>query len=301
MQRSAPGNMALPDKAGKTRARLNRLRAGLSLVALLFACAAFAQVPRLDHVVVVVMENHSFNDIIGAIDVAPYINGLASQGANFTNSFAIEHPSEPNYLDLFSGSNQGVTDDSCPHTFDVANLGSELIDASFTFVGYSEDLPTVTTQCTSGLYARKHNPWVNFSNVPADSNQPFTAFPSDFSTLPTLAFVVPNLCNDMHDCSITTGDTWLHDNIDTYAQWAKGHNSLLVLTWDEDDHSQSNQIPTLFVGALVVPGNYSEGVDHFRVLATLETMYGLALTGSAAGETPITDVWDQVIFRDGFE
>jgi len=277
------------------------LRAGLALATMLHACAAFAQVPMLDHVVVVVMENHSFNDVIGAAAIAPYINALAPQGANFTSSFAIEHPSEPNYLDLFSGSNQGVTDDSCPHTFNTANLGSELIAANLTFAGYSEDLPTVATKCTSGLYARKHNPWVNFSNVPAQSNLPFSAFPADFSTLPTLAFVVPNLCNDTHDCSITTGDTWLSANIDAYAQWAKAHNSLLVLTWDEDDHSQSNQIPTLFGGALVIPGTYSEGVDHFRVLATLETMYGLALTGSAAGKTPITDVWDHMIFDDGFE
>jgi phospholipase C len=262
---------------------------------------ALPQVPQFDHVVVVVMENHSFDDIIGVSAVAPYINGLASQGANFTNSFAIEHPSEPNYLNLFSGSNQGVTDDSCPHTFNAANLGSELIEANFSFVGYSEDLPTVATKCTSGLYARKHNPWVNFSNVPKQSNRPFSAFPSDFSTLPTVAFVVPNLCNDTHDCSITTGDIWLSNNIDAYAQWAKVHDSLMILTWDEDDHSQSNQIPTLFVGALVVPGSYSERIDHFSVLATLESMYGLSLTGSAASATAITDIWDQTIFADGFD
>jgi hypothetical protein len=288
-------------QSGTTLLPALRTCSALLLAATMTACPALAQVPQFDHVVVVVMENHSFNDIIGATATAPYINALASQGANFTSSFAIEHPSEPNYLDLFSGFNQGVTDDSCPHTFDAANLGSELIAANLTFIGYSEVLPTVATKCTSGLYARKHNPWVNFSNVPTKSNLPFTKFPSDFSTLPTLAFVVPNLCNDTHDCSITTGDTWLSVNIDAYAQWAKVHNSLLVLTWDEDDRSQSNQIPTLFVGALVIPGNYNESIDHFRVLATLETMYGLALTGSAADRSAVTDVWDQVVFSDGFE
>ena len=79
------------------------------------------------------------------------------------------------------------------------------------------------------------------------------------------------------------------------------HNSLLVVTWDEDDHSQSNQIPTLFVGALAVPGNYGEAIDHFSVLATLETMYRLTLTGNAADRTAITDVWDYVIFDNGFD
>jgi len=267
------------------------------------ASAAFAQIPRFDHVVVVVMENHSYADIIGNTADAPYINALAAGGANFTNSFAIEHPSEPNYLDLFSGSNQGITDDSCPHTFsNVANLGRQLIDAGFTFVGYSEDLPAAKPKaCTSGNYARKHNPWVNFSNVPAASNESFAAFPGDFSDLPTLSFVVPNLCNDMHDCTIATGDAWLQTHIDPYAQWARANNSLLVLTWDEDDYSQSNQIPTLFAGALVVPGDYSGTIDHYTVLATLEAIYGLAPIAGAATRSAITDVWDSTIFKAGFD
>jgi len=267
------------------------------------ASAAFAQVPRFDHVVVVVMENHSYADIIGNASDAPWINALATHGANFTSSFAIEHPSEPNYLDLFSGSNQGITDDSCPHTFsNVANLGRQLIDAGFTFVGYSEDLPAAKPKtCTSGNYARKHNPWVNFNDVPTASNQSFAAFPSDFSYLPTLSFVVPNLCNDMHNCSIATGDAWLQAYIDPYAQWARTHNSLLVLTWDEDDYSQSNQIPTLFAGTLVIPGDYAEMIDHYTVLATLEAIYGLPPIAGAATRTAIADVWDSTIFKAGFE
>jgi hypothetical protein len=257
-----------------------------------------------DHIVVVVMENHSEAEIIGNTAKAPYINSLAAGGANFSQSFAIEHPSEPNYLDLFSGSNQGVTDDSCPHTFSSENLGSQLIAADLSFVGYSETLPTANpTVCTYAAhgYARKHNPWVNFSNVPAASNQSFSAFPDDFSALPTLAFVIPNLCNDMHDCSIATGDAWLADNIDPYVQWARVHNSLLVLTWDEDDGSATNQIPSVFAGALVIPGTYAETIDHFSVLGTLEAIHGLDPIGAAANRTPISDIWDTTFFRNGFE
>src|SRR5205807_5966884 len=92
-----------------------------------------------DHVVIVIEENHSFSSIIGSSQ-APFINSLARQGALFTQSFAVGHPSEPNYLELFSGSNQGVTDDSCPHTFSVENLASELTAAGLTFTGFSEDL-----------------------------------------------------------------------------------------------------------------------------------------------------------------
>src|SRR6266481_2356328 len=97
-------------------------------------------VPRPAHTVVVIMENSSYADI-AASTADPYINQLARRGALFTQSYAITHPSEPNYLALFSGSTQGVTDDSCPLTFAGANLASELLAAGFSFAGYSESLP----------------------------------------------------------------------------------------------------------------------------------------------------------------
>ncbi|NUR63128.1 MAG: hypothetical protein HOV87_31400 [Catenulispora sp.] len=239
-------------------------------------------------------ENHSYDEVNGSTS-APYINNtLAAGGAVFTRSFAIEHPSEPNYLDLFSGSNQGVTDDSCPHTFSTANEGAQLLAAGDTFAGYSEGLPSAgSTACTSGAYARKHVPWVNFSNVPASDNLPFTSFPSsaNYASLPTVSWVIPNLNNDMHDGTVAQGDTWLHNNLDAYAQWAKTHNSLLIVTWDEDDSSMSNQIPTVFYGANVKPGSYSETVNHYSVLRTIEDMYGLPYAGAASSATPITDVF----------
>ncbi|MDH6134137.1 hypothetical protein P3T37_003539 [Kitasatospora sp. MAA4] len=258
------------------------------------AAAATASVPQPDHVVVVIFENTAEGSIIGNSN-APYFNQLANSGALFTNAFAIEHPSEPNYLDLFSGSNQGVTDDSCPHTFSTANEGAQLIAKGLTFTGYSEDLPSAgSTVCTAGTssYARKHNPWVNFSNVPAADNQPFSAFPTDFTKLPTVSWVVPNLCNDMHDCSTATGDTWLKAHLDSYVQWAKAHNSVLITTFDEDDSAGNNQIATIFNGQPVKTGTYNEHVDHFGVLRTIEDMYGLPYAGAAANATSITDAWN---------
>ena len=248
-------------------------------------------VPRFDHVVLVMFENHSASSIYGSAQ-APYINSLATNGAKFTQSFAIEHPSEPNYLDLFSGSNQGVTDDSCPHTFSTANQAAELIGVGLTFGGYSEGLPAVgSTACTSGRYARKHNPWVNFTNVPAAGNLPFSSFPTDFTQLPTVSWVIPDLCNDMHDCAISVGDSWLQTNLGAYAQWATTHNSLLVVTFDEDDSSSNNNIATVFYGANVKTGVYGEHINHFNVLRTMEDMYSTPHAGAAATATPITDVW----------
>ena len=247
--------------------------------------------PSPDHVVVVVEENHGYSEIIGS-SAAPYINSLAQQGALFTSSYAIEHPSEPNYLDLFSGSNQGVHDDSCPHTFSTANLGNLLIDAGLSFVGYSEDLPSPGSQvCTSGAYARKHNPWVNFTNVPTSSNLPYTSFPSDYNNLSTVSWVIPNLDNDMHDGSIQQGDAWLQQHIGSYASWAGAHNSLLILTWDEDDSSGGNRIATIMLGPMVSHGSYSETINHYNILRTVEDMYDLPHAGQSGNVQPITDIW----------
>jgi hypothetical protein len=98
----------------------------------------------------------------------------------------------------------------------------------------------------------------------------------------------------MHDvphCSVSTGDTWASRHLDAYAQWAKTHNSLLIVTWDEDNGTPVNQIATFFVGARITPGNYSERIDHYTVLRTIEAMYGLPALGQAANRSPITDVF----------
>jgi hypothetical protein len=243
-----------------------------------------------DHVVIVIEENHASGEILGNTVDAPYFNQLAAAGKLYASSFAIEHPSQPNYLDLFSGGNQGVTDDSCPHTFSGANLGSELIAKGLTFAGYSEDLPGQgATDCDFSGYHRKHAPWVNFTNVPASANKPMTAFPSDFSQLPTVSFVIPNLANDMHDGTVAQADTWLHDHLAAYADWAKTHNSLLIVTFDEDDHSAGNHIFTIVVGADIPVRHAPEYVTHFNWLRTLLAIYKLPMIGPDA--QPI-DLWD---------
>ena len=255
---------------------------------------AASTVPQYSHVVVVMEENHSYSDIIGNSS-APYMNSLATSGALLTSSYAVSHPSEPNYMALFGGSTFGLSSDKCPLSEGTkANLGSELLGAGFTFKGYSEGLPKAgSTVCTSGEYARKHSPWVNYSNVPTSDSLPFTSFPSstNYASLPTVSFVIPNLQDDMHDGTISQADTWLKSKLSAYATWAKSNNSLLIVTWDEDDYSENNQIPTIFYGANVTTGKYDETVNHYNVLAALEQMYGLAKVGSSSSATVITDIF----------
>jgi hypothetical protein len=254
---------------------------------------AAAALPRPTHVVIVVEENRSEGHIIGSRQT-PFINALATHGANMAQSFAETHPSEPNYLALFAGNTFGVTKDSCPvNAGNAPNLGSELLAAGYTFIGYAEDLPGVgSPACSAGKYARKHVPWANFTNVPPTDSVPFSAFPmGNYANLPTVSFVIPNNDNNMHDGSIAQADAWLNRQLSDYANWAVANNSLLIVTWDEDDDGSRNQIPTVIYGAHVQPGTYNEQISHYNVLSTLEQMYGLPKTGNAVNAPPIATIW----------
>jgi hypothetical protein len=253
--------------------------------------AATGGVPTPDHVLVVIFENEDAKNIVGGPD-APYLTSLARAGATFTNAHGETHPSQPNYLALFSGSTQGVKDDACPLTFSGPNLAAQLQEAGKTFVGYSEDLPSAGyTGCDAGDYARRHNPWVDFPDLPASVNQPYSALPADYSSLPTVSFVVPNVCNDMHDCGVATGDRWARDNLADYVTWAQQHNSLLVVTFDEDNGSSANHIATVLVGPMVNAGASDQRIDHYSLLRTLEDMYGLPPLGQAADAQPVGGIW----------
>ena len=205
-------------------------------------------------------------------------------GALFTDFSAETHPSQGNYLALFSGSPQGVTSDAPPaRPFTATSLGGQIIASGHTFVGYSEGLPAAGSTVTrSGDYSRSHNPWSDFADVPAASNQPFSAFPSrDFSRLPTVSFVIPNNSNNMHSGSIRRADDWLRSNLGDYAKWAATHNSLLVVTWDEG--RGNNHIATIFYGAGVKRGAISQSASHYNLLRTIEDIYSLTPLGNAAG------------------
>jgi acid phosphatase len=246
--------------------------------------------PRPDHIVIVVEENKAFQQIMGS-QTTPYINSLAQRGMLFTESYGVTHPSQPNYLALFSGSTHNITNDYCLLELKGDNLASNLISHHFSFSIYSESMPEASySGCMSGSYMRKHNPLSNWLEL-AKFSQPFSAFPQDFAKLPTVSLVVPNQQNDMHDGTITQGDTWLSQNLEKYAQWALTNNSLLVVTWDEDNGASANHIATIFVGEMIKSGKSSQRINHYTLLRTISDLYGLPYIGNSAGETSITDIW----------
>lgn len=248
-------------------------------------------IPRPAHVVVVIFENKDDSQVVRGA-AAPYLTSLAKSGATFTNSHGIAHPSQPNYIALLSGSTHGVTDDSCPQNLRAKpNLVRQLLDAGYSVTGYAESMPAdgYTGCATSGgRYTRKHNPWADFSNIPASSNLRYARFPSDLSKLPTVSFVISDMCHDMHDCSVSTGDDWARAHLHRYVTWAQTHHSLPIITFDEDSGTSANHIPTIMVGPMVRPGQVNQRIDHYNVLRTLEDMYGVPALGHAASAHPIT-------------
>jgi acid phosphatase len=250
--------------------------------------------PRPDHVVVVIEENRSFMQIMDMHNNDSYIHALAKRGMLFTSSYGVTHPSQPNYLALFSGSTQGITNNYCPLAFDSDNLATVLLDAELSFASFAESLPEAgDVSCNSGAYARKHNPVVNWlgTRVPAGVNKRFADFPADFSELPTIAFVIPNQNNDMHDGSFADADNWLKTRIAPYVDWAMKHNSLLILTWDEDHYQSNNRIATILVGPMVKAGKSDQRINHYNVLRTMLDLYGLSALGASSDAEAIKGVW----------
>ncbi|MBN9559740.1 MAG: Hint domain-containing protein [Alphaproteobacteria bacterium] len=255
-----------------------------------FAPLALASsgVPSYSHIVVVVEENHDYSQIIGNTVDAPYINALAAANALLTNYTAISHPSQPNYYALYAGSTFGVTDDN-PHTVPDPSLATVLQGAGRTFVGYV-DTPNSSYD---------HNPWESFPEG-FSVEQDFSAFPTtNFNLLPTVSFVIPSVDHDMHTGTIAQGDAWLQANLGAYATWAKANNSLLVVTWDENDGSSGNRVATILDGAHVNPGTYATAYNHYNLLSTILASYGLTGPNNAATAAPIGNGVFSVCFASG--
>jgi hypothetical protein len=272
--------------------------------------------PAPAHVIVVMEENYAYAKIIGS-SLAPTFTALSKDTfcANMTLATAITHPSEPNYLDLFSGFNNGVnTDLSGPAPtapFNDCNLGTSIIKSGHTFIGYAEDQPSVGWIAgDAGNYYTKHCPWINwigygvpapYDSIPITSDIPYSyasgsgytsgpIFPDSnhYSTLPNMAWVIPNSVNDMHDGSassaIPNGDNWFKTNMMPLVRWVANpaNNSVMIVIWDEDDYSSSNpsnHIPLLICGGIVKGGSYNQPVNHYSVLKMMEEMYGLPKCG----------------------
>lgn len=269
------------------------------VIATIFAtsCAAGTPAPtgkRFDHVVVVFEENKSASQVRDL----PYLATLRSEGVEFTQSYALYRPSQPNYIAFFSGlSGNAIYLDNNADDYSAPNLYTRLAEKGLGLFSYSQSLPSAGFRgATGGRYVRKHNPVASFTNVLDAINRPFGDFPVDaagYSALPAVSFVIPDLDNDMHDGTPGAADSWLRDNLGAYAEWARSHRSLLIVTFDEPDGSvadiSSATILTLFVGAGLKAGSaVSQRVTHYTMLRFLLDEFGCPSLGLDAAEAGIT-------------
>lgn len=291
--------------------------AALSLLVLLALCAgcgtaspgnvslgAASAIPqsRGSRVIVVLLENAEYGEVIGSSS-SPYVNALARRYGLMTQSFAITHPSLPNYLALTSGSTHGIDSDCTGCSVSSANIVDQLEGAGRSWGAYLEDLPSTSSKpspcfegAQSGGYAKKHNPFAYYTDIagsPARCRhvKGFAQLARDLRTgrLPEYVWISPNLCDDGHDCGERSADQFLARSVPALLR-ALGPRGFLVVQWDEGTSDRGccgvaagGQIATIVAGPQVRRGARSAApIDQYGVLGSIEEAFGLAPLGGAA-------------------
>jgi hypothetical protein len=257
--------------------------------------------PRFSHVLVVVFENHERSSIAGSPD-APTFDALARRYATLTHYDAVAHPSLPNYLSLVSGSTQGISSDCTTCAVFARSLADTLAAAGRTWKTYAEGLPYPGyTGSSDGRYAKKHDPFLYFRDVAGSAARrdrvvPLTQLVRDAARrrLPDFALVVPDLCDDMHDCSVATGDAWLRAQVVPLLHSPALAGGVVFVVFDEgtSDEGGGGRVEALALGPLVRPGSVFAGAtNHDGLLRTIEDAWGLPHLGLSGRARPIGGIW----------
>jgi phosphatidylinositol-3-phosphatase len=265
------------------------------------------------HIAVIVMENQEYGNVIGSRS-APFLNLLARHYALATGMYAITHPSLPNYLALTGGSTFGIDSDCTGCSVGATSIVDQLEAAHLSWRAYMEDLPHACfTGASAGAkappsgaadnpqYAKKHDPFAYYTRIVSNPRLcgdivPLTRLSTDErqASLPRFLWITPNLCHDMHDCPVSTGDSYLAGLVPPLLR-SLGRDGLLFITWDEgatDDAccrlASGGHIVTIVAGPGARPGaRLATPTDHYSALQTIEDLLGLRrLRGAACACTP---------------
>ncbi len=272
-------------------------------------CGGLAGQPSsISHVIVIVMENHSYGELIGPIGSAaagraPYLNGTLKRRCGLaTNYHAITHPSLPNYIAMVAGSTGGISSDCTACSTSAGNVFAQLWANGLGWRLFAESMPSNCSSAGTSRYVKRHNPATYFPRLAADCARwdvPMGVAPGGrFATalangwLPAFTMVVPDMCTDMHDCSIRTGDAWLTrwiPRIAATSDYRLGH-TVVLLTWDEGEGSgyvgsvdclahlanPSCHVPALVISATTPAGTRSATLfSHYSLLRTTEALLGM--------------------------
>ena len=244
------------------------------------------------------MENEESNAIVGS-SAAPFINSLANSNGLAASYFAVSHPSLPNYLALTAGSTFGIASDCTGCYVNATNLADQIETSGRSWKAYMEGMPSSCYVGDAYPYMQKHDPFIYYNDIRTNATRcsahvvPFTQFGADLSagTLPNFAWITPDMCNDMHDCSVSTGDRWLASVVPgILASSAFKNGGALFITWDEGStaagccgNASGGQVATLVVAPNSIVGLRSTTNEtHYSLLRTIEDAWGLAPLGQAA-------------------
>jgi acid phosphatase len=258
-------------------------------------------VPRFEHVILVVFENHSERRILD-YPGSPF-RRLADRNALLARYDAVAHPSLPNYLALVSGSTHGIHDDCTECVVGGPSLATTLAAHGLTWKMYVEHLDLYERQGYPLTGPEKGRlPFLYFRDL-VDSGQaqrstvPLEALYDDLATdrLPSFSLVIPDLCHDMHSCSIATGDAWMRGFLQLLRPGSLEGTAVFVV-FDEarrsDTRGGGGRVPAIVAGPLVRPHTVSlEPLDHYSLLRTIEDAWGLPALGLSAFAHPITGIW----------
>ena len=267
------------------------------VAALLVVCAGAGAAPRpvsaFRHAVVIVFENKPRGAVLGN-RAAPAFNALARRAAVLRGYRGVAHPSLPNYLALVSGSTHGIRSDCTSCVVKGPSLADALEAKGLTWKTYAEGLPRAGwTGPHLGRYAKKHVPFLYFGSVLANARWRRDVVPlTQFSArrLPDFALVVPDLCHDMHDCSVAVGDAWLKRFVPPLL---RVEGTAVFVVFDEA-YDAGNGVPALALGPLVRPGSrFAPPMTHYSLLRTVEDGLGLPRLGRSAHVGPVTGIWKQ--------
>ena len=253
-----------------------------------------------DHIFIVWFENKAYSQVIGNTS-APFINSLVSKGTLFTRTYGLFHPSYPNYIAWFSGSNWRVTTDDCitGTPYGAKTMYNALSNAGRSFKWYSEGLPVAGSDtCRAGYYVERHNPTTIFSKVPKSVNVPLSSVnwndTSAFKNLPNVAAITPNIINDMHNFPVSQGDRWLQKKFARLINWCMTHNSVFIVYFDEDNQQADNRIPVVAVGQHIKAG-YETNVYYNHYSFSKSILYWQnaenTFTWKLSHASIITNIW----------
>jgi phosphatidylinositol-3-phosphatase len=258
------------------------------------------------HVWLFVMENHAYGQIIGSPD-APYLNGLASTYGLATRSYALSHPSLPNYLAMIAGSPMGCTDDACPPGYAGQTLADQLDGRGLSWDGYFENLPSAGyIGPDMGEYVRHHDPFAYFTRITGSAAdrvriRPMKDFLPGLASAPAFSFVVPNQLHNMHDGPVSAGDAWARTDVGAVlASPAFHEGGLVIVTWDESEAADlagccDAGVHGGHVATIVVASDGPRGLrsdrphDTFSLLRTVEDVFGLPPLRRAGSAAPLTE------------